>query len=77
VTNSATVGVFGGSGLFKLLDDVELVELSTPFGEPSDRVAIGTVSGRRVAFLPSQSWPPRSPPDADRRVSVRASGSGS
>jgi 5'-methylthioadenosine phosphorylase len=54
VTNesrSATVGVFGGSGFYKLLDDVELVNVSTPYGDPSDRIAVGTVGTRRVAFL--------------------------
>jgi hypothetical protein len=47
VTNkapSAGVGVFGGSGFYKLLDDVELVDLSTHYGHPSDRIAIGTVA---------------------------------
>src|SRR6266851_4363441 len=48
---SARVGVFGGSGFYKLLDDVELVDLSTPYGQPSDRIAIGTVAGPRVAHL--------------------------
>ena len=48
----AEVGVFGGSGLYRLLDDVEMVEIETPYGKPSDRFAIGTVGQRRVAFLP-------------------------
>jgi 5'-methylthioadenosine phosphorylase len=67
VTNksrSAAVGVFGGSGFYKLLDDVELVEVSTPYGEPSDRIAIGTVAGRRVAFLPRHGSKHTIPPAA-------------
>src|SRR5437868_12603272 len=28
-----------------------MTEVDTPFGKPSDRIAIGTVAGRRVAFL--------------------------
>ena len=48
----ADVGVFGGSGLYSLLDDVENVELTTPWGAPSAPLAIGTVDDRRVAFLP-------------------------
>jgi 5'-methylthioadenosine phosphorylase len=48
----ADVGVFGGSGLYSLLDDVEEVALDTPYGPPSAPVTIGEVAGRRVAFLP-------------------------
>jgi 5'-methylthioadenosine phosphorylase len=50
----ATIGVIGGSGLYAMpgLDQVERVELSTPFGAPSDAYVLGTIAGRRVAFLP-------------------------
>lgn len=48
------LGVIGGSGLYDLdvLEDVERVSLSTPFGDPSDEYLIGTLAGCRVAFLP-------------------------
>ncbi|MDX1663825.1 MAG: S-methyl-5'-thioadenosine phosphorylase [Candidatus Promineifilaceae bacterium] len=48
------LAVLGGSGLYKMPDltDVETVEVSTPFGAPSDAVTLGTLHGRRVAFLP-------------------------
>lgn len=49
---NADVGVFGGSGLYAFLDDVEDVEIATPWGNPSAPIAIGSVDGRRVAFLP-------------------------
>jgi 5'-methylthioadenosine phosphorylase len=49
---SAELGVFGGSGFYSFLDDVEEVVLDTPYGPPSSPVAIGEVAGRRVAFLP-------------------------
>lgn len=48
----AEIGVFGGSGFYAFLDDVEEVELSTPFGAPSAPVTVGEIGGRRVAFLP-------------------------
>ena len=50
----ATVGVIGGSGLYKMegLTDVERVSVSTPFGAPSDDVVLGTLAGVRTAFLP-------------------------
>lgn len=50
----ATIGVIGGSGLYAMagLADVEEVRLETPFGAPSDAYVVGTIAGRRVAFLP-------------------------
>lgn len=48
----AEIGVFGGSGFYEFLADVEEVLVDTPYGAPSDRVALATVNGRRVAFLP-------------------------
>lgn len=51
-TPRAEVGVFGGSGFYEFLEDVEEVSVSTPYGDPAAPVTLGTVSGRRVAFLP-------------------------
>jgi 5'-methylthioadenosine phosphorylase len=48
----ADVGIFGGSGLYQLLDDVTEVMVETPYGPPSAPLHIGTVHGLRVAFLP-------------------------
>lgn len=50
----AEIGVLGGSGLYDMtgLADVERVKLETPFGAPSDEYVVGTLEGRRVAFLP-------------------------
>lgn len=49
----AEIAVIGGSGLYEMegLDQVRQVRVSTPFGRPSDAVMLGTLSGRRVAFL--------------------------
>jgi len=60
---SAQVGVFGGSGFYRLLDDVEHVEVDTPYGPPSDRVAVGLVGGVSVAFLPRHGGGHTLPPD--------------
>ncbi len=60
----ATAGVFGGSGFYRLLDDVEHVEVDTPYGPASDRIAIGSVAGRRVAFLPRHGARHSVPPAA-------------
>lgn len=60
----AHVGVFGGSGFYKFLDDVEFVDLDTPYGRPSDRIALGDVQGTRVAFLPRHGARHTLPPAA-------------
>lgn len=48
----AELGVFGGSGFYSFLDDVEEVPLETPFGPPSAPVRVGELGGRSVAFIP-------------------------
>jgi 5'-methylthioadenosine phosphorylase len=49
---AAEIGVFGGSGFYSFLEDVEEVELETPYGKPSAPFTIGEIGGKRVAFLP-------------------------
>ncbi|MBU4477844.1 MAG: S-methyl-5'-thioadenosine phosphorylase [Candidatus Omnitrophica bacterium] len=48
------IGIIGGSGIYDIegFSDVKTIAVETPFGEPSDRVIIGTLSGVRFAFLP-------------------------
>jgi 5'-methylthioadenosine phosphorylase len=47
------IGIIGGSGLYDMAEvtDRQEVSLSTPFGEPSGPYLLGTLRGRRVAFL--------------------------
>ncbi len=49
----ACIGIIGGSGLYSMsgLTDTREVRVRTPFGDPSDALVIGTLEGRRVAFL--------------------------
>lgn len=56
------IGVIGGSGFYTWLDDATPVEVSTPFGEPSQTPVVGTVAGRPVAFLPRHGHDHRFPP---------------
>jgi 5'-methylthioadenosine phosphorylase len=58
------VGVFGGSGFYRFLDDVEFVDVDTPYGPPSDRIAVGDVDGTSVAFLPRHGAKHTLPPAA-------------
>jgi 5'-methylthioadenosine phosphorylase len=50
----AKIGIIGGSGLYQMpeLQDVEEIEVDTPFGRPSDAFILGTLENNRVAFLP-------------------------
>jgi len=49
----AEIGIIGGSGLYTMpwLTDIREVALETPFGKPSDAYVLGTLGGRKVAFL--------------------------
>lgn len=51
--DTPVLGVIGGSGLYQMsgLQDTETIDVGTPFGKPSAPVVIGTLSGKRVAFL--------------------------
>jgi 5'-methylthioadenosine phosphorylase len=53
-TERAEIGIIGGSGLYDIegFGDRREVLVDTPFGKPSDALVLGTLEGRRVAFLP-------------------------
>ncbi|MGA9556549.1 MAG: S-methyl-5'-thioadenosine phosphorylase [Terriglobales bacterium] len=50
---SAEIGIIGGSGLYHMpgFSDAHEVRQQTPFGDPSDAYILGTLAGRKVAFL--------------------------
>ncbi|NPV70014.1 MAG: S-methyl-5'-thioadenosine phosphorylase [Firmicutes bacterium] len=50
--HTAQIGVFGGTGFYKFLEGVTEVWVETPYGPTSDKVALATVAGRKVAFIP-------------------------
>lgn len=60
----AEIGVIGGTGFYSLLDDAEEHRVDSPYGAPSDVITIGTVAGRRVAFLPRHGRGHHIPPHA-------------
>jgi len=49
----AEIGIIGGSGLYSMpgFEAQEELNITTPFGAPSDNYVLGTLSGRKVAFL--------------------------
>jgi 5'-methylthioadenosine phosphorylase len=53
MANDIKIGIVGGSGLYQMagLTEIEEIEVETPFGKPSDTYRIGTLEGKRVAFL--------------------------
>jgi 5'-methylthioadenosine phosphorylase len=66
---TAEIGVIGGSGLYRFLDDAGSVTLDTPYGEPSDAITVADLEGRRVAFLPRHGVHHTVPP---HRINYRA-----
>ena len=60
----ADIGVYGGSGFYSLLENAREITVETPYGPPSDRIALGEIAGKRVAFLPRHGKDHRYPPQA-------------
>ncbi len=50
----AKIGVIGGTGLYDIegITDIAEVNITTPFGQPSDVITVGRLGGVNVAFLP-------------------------
>lgn len=65
----ADIGIFGGSGFYKLLDQYEEKVVETPYGAPSDKLVLGTLGGKRVAFLPRHGSHHQYPP---HKINYRA-----
>ena len=69
------IGIIGGSGLYAMpgLSDTREVRVKTPFGDPSDAIVLGTLEGRRVAFLARHGRGHRfSPSEINYRANVCA-----
>jgi 5'-methylthioadenosine phosphorylase len=67
------IGIVGGSGLYDMAEvsEREEVRLTTPFGDPSGPYVLGTLRGRRVAFLPRHGVGHRfSPSELNYRANI-------
>jgi len=62
MSTRADVAVIGGTGFYSFLDDPDEVVVDTPYGAPSSPLAVGTVAGRRVAFVPRHGADHAHPP---------------
>jgi 5'-methylthioadenosine phosphorylase len=72
---AAEIGIIGGSGLYEMegVSGAREVAIETPFGPPSDRLVLGTLEGRKVAFLPRHGRGHRiSPSEINFRANVFA-----
>ncbi len=62
----AEIGVFGGSGFYSFLENVDEISVDTPYGPPSSQIALANLGNKRVAFLPrhgkDHSLPPHKIP---------------
>lgn len=58
----ADIGVFGGSGFYSLLDKVKEIEVDTPYGKPSDKIALADFDNKTIAFLPRHGKKHQLPP---------------
>ena len=65
----ADIGVFGGSGFYKFLDNIKEINIDTPYGKTSDSIFIGEISGHKVAFMPRHGRDHSIPP---HKVNFRA-----
>ncbi len=54
--------MIGGSGFYEFMDDVAEVAIDTPYGAPSADIAVGSLAGTSVAFLPRHSKDHAYPP---------------
>ncbi|HEY1273866.1 MAG TPA: S-methyl-5'-thioadenosine phosphorylase [Thermoleophilaceae bacterium] len=68
-TSGELIGVFGGSGFYRFLDEVEEHHMPTPYGPPSAPLRVGDVAGRKVVFLPRHGDEHTLPP---HRINYRA-----
>ena len=66
---TADIGIFGGSGFYSFLEDVEEVQIDTPYGTPSAPISVGTIGGRSVGFLPRHGVKHQFPP---HKINYRA-----
>ena len=72
---TARLGIIGGSGLYAMpgLIETEQVEITTPFGAPSDTLTVGLLEGAPIAFLPRHGRGHRlSPGEVPSRANIYA-----
>ncbi|KKQ71344.1 MAG: methylthioadenosine phosphorylase, 5'-methylthioadenosine phosphorylase [Candidatus Peregrinibacteria bacterium GW2011_GWC2_39_14] len=67
--NLAKIAVIGGSGFYDLIKNPKWIEIKTPYGKTSDKIAIGKIANQTVAFLPRHGKAHHLPP---HKINYRA-----
>ena len=77
----ADIGVFGGSGFYSFLEDVEEIDIETPYGSTSEKISLAKIGDKTVAFLPrhgkAHSYPPHMIPYRANVYAMKMLGVGS
>ncbi|MGD0906992.1 MAG: S-methyl-5'-thioadenosine phosphorylase [Candidatus Acidiferrales bacterium] len=74
-SDAVRIGIIGGSGLYNMpgLEETREVWVKTPFGDPSDALVMGTLEGKRVAFLSRHARGHRfTPSEINYRANIHA-----
>ena len=74
-SEAVRIGIIGGSGLYNMpgLEKSREMRVKTPFGDPSDALVVGTLEGKRVAFLSRHARGHRlTPTEINYRANVHA-----
>ena len=69
------IGIIGGSGFYQIegLTNIEMIEIETPFGKPSDSLISGRLDGQPIVFLPRHAvGHPLLPSDINVRANIYA-----
>ncbi len=75
MANEWCIGIIGGSGLYNIegLEDEQWIAIESPWGDPSDEILCGTLSGVKVRFLPRHGrGHPISPTELNSRANIDA-----
>jgi 5'-methylthioadenosine phosphorylase len=67
------IGIIGGSGVYEIegLSDARWQRVTSPWGEPSDELLVGTLGDQKVVFLPRHGRGHRlSPTDLNNRANI-------
>ena len=66
-------GVIGGSGVYELFEKVKHKAVKTPYGKPSDKISIGEIGEKKVAFIPRHGKKHTIPPHSiNHRANIHA-----
>ena len=69
------LGIIGGSGIYDIdgLENPTWIKVASPFGEPSDEILTGVLSGQAMAFLPRHARGHTIPPsEVNYRANIDA-----